>query len=538
MERTIQIIIASTAFNCSEEAYDKLSSYLERLKAHFAHEADNEEIIRDIESRIAEKLLEQHHILITLEDVLMVINEVGDISEIDDVEDEANEPRAEKRLYRDTDNAYIAGVAGGIAAYFGTSPILIRLLFLITLFFGGTGIIVYVMLWIVIPEAKTSAQKLQMHGKAVTFETISETVKARVTESERSNVLKRTVSFIREVVSRVIQFIAKVLGLLVIGGSFIAIISLIIFLGVVLTNWNAPYNDFPLREASSTLLLGTALISGFVVATTTLIFIFTLGYALLRGRMIIPAALGLALVGIWSLAVVGMAVSGTKIVGDYYTYLQTNPEHEMVTQTHDIDPIGSVIMQDARVRLQSGDSYQLLVEGQTKDVERLTFSTTNGVLTVSTEEPEDCLFCTYSSPTVTITVPDITNIEVNDSSLTFDDYTDTELQVTTTDASIRGSLTVEELTLTTKDSRFRTDLIAEVLVINADNSSYTLAGSSETANITLRDTGFYADELVLQDATLSATDSYVEVDVRGEFTEDVDEESNVNLKRRIINTER
>jgi phage shock protein PspC (stress-responsive transcriptional regulator) len=146
MEKTTQITLASTVFSLTESAYEKLSRYLDSLKEHFAHESDRDEILRDIESRIAEKLLAHKHAVVTEPQIAAVIAEIGDPSDFDDDTDEPREESKKeagsKKLYRDMDNAWIGGVASGIAAYFDIDPLLIRGIFVLSMFFGGTGVIV------------------------------------------------------------------------------------------------------------------------------------------------------------------------------------------------------------------------------------------------------------------------------------------------------------------------------------------------------------------------------------------------------------
>ena len=531
MEKTIQIFIASTAFTCSEEAYAKLSSYLDKLKEHFRNETDNEEIIRDIESRIAEKLLELGHPFITIGDVSTIIAEIGNVSEIDDTEEANENERPQRRLYRDTDNAFIAGVAGGIAAYFDIPALFVRLLFLVSLLFGGTGFFLYIILWILIPEAKTATQRLQMRGKAVTFQSISDTVRARITESEQSGLFRQLAQFVHSFVTKVLQFSAKVLGVFITGGSFIAIIGLTVFMGIILTNWNAPYNDIPFREASSTLLLITALVSGFIAAVIPLLFIFMLGYRLLRKRVVFPAVLGFAMIGVWSIALVAAGISGVKIAGDFYTYLQTSPQYEVVTQTQTIDSIESIVATDTFVRVQNGDSYSISIEGRVQDNERLSYAVKDGVLTIHTENENKCLFCLHSPATVIVTAPNMTSVEITRGSLTFDSYTDEHLEVIVQNASTRGSLAVDDLIVKSENSSLRIDLSAQLFTLTANGSALTLSGSVETAALTLQNTSLYADTLVIEDATLSASNSHSELDIRGTFKQSLDEESSIELEQ-------
>ena len=82
-----------------------------------------------------------------------------------------------KRLYRDPDNRVLGGVCGGLGAYFNNDPLLFRILFIIIFFGMGSGLIIYLILWIAIPEARTTAQKLEMRGEPITIENIKKAVR-------------------------------------------------------------------------------------------------------------------------------------------------------------------------------------------------------------------------------------------------------------------------------------------------------------------------------------------------------------------------
>src|SRR4051812_8846831 len=107
MEKTTQITIASTAFSLTESAYNRLRTYLDNLEAHFRGTADASEILRDIEARIAEKLLESRHAIVTDHTVASVIREIGEISDLDDAEDSVANPDVaprDRKLYRNPDD--------------------------------------------------------------------------------------------------------------------------------------------------------------------------------------------------------------------------------------------------------------------------------------------------------------------------------------------------------------------------------------------------------------------------------------------------
>ena len=73
--------------------------------------------------------------------------------------------RLRRRLYRDADSRVLGGVCSGMGAYFNIDVVIFRILFVLSVFMGGAGVLIYIILWIVVPKAKTTAQKLEMKGK-------------------------------------------------------------------------------------------------------------------------------------------------------------------------------------------------------------------------------------------------------------------------------------------------------------------------------------------------------------------------------------
>jgi len=184
MKKTFTINIGGIIFHIDDDAYTKLNAYIASIKKHFINLEGCDEIIADIENRIAEILqskLTKTKEVIVLSDIKNVIERMGEPSDfIEESEDE--EPRKSysqnsyKRLYRDTDEKLIGGVAGGIAAYFNVDPIWVRLLFVLSIF-TTLGPFIYLILWIALPEAMTTAERLEMRGKKVTISNIEKSVK-------------------------------------------------------------------------------------------------------------------------------------------------------------------------------------------------------------------------------------------------------------------------------------------------------------------------------------------------------------------------
>jgi phage shock protein PspC (stress-responsive transcriptional regulator) len=189
MKKTIQINIGGRHFHMDEDAFHKLNHYLESLKSHFASEGDTgKEIMEDIEQRIAElleKKITDGNQAVSLDDVNEAISILGKVEDFvydsatrDTSDSDGYGRRDNRRFFRDEENNYIGGVASGMGAYFNIDALWLRLAFVALAFLNGLGILIYVILWIVVPKARTTTEKLQMHGIPVTLSTIKESVNA------------------------------------------------------------------------------------------------------------------------------------------------------------------------------------------------------------------------------------------------------------------------------------------------------------------------------------------------------------------------
>ena len=179
MKKTININLAGFVFYIDEDAYEELQKYLKNIKTYLGNTEGREEIIDDIESRIAELFSEKQKQVITLIEVSEVIEVMGqpeDYMSEDEIEEKTSYKSSNKRLYRDPDSTVLGGVCSGIGHYLSIDAIWIRLIFL-AMVWSGVSILFYFILWAIIPKAETTAQKLEMKGKAATFSNIEDYVR-------------------------------------------------------------------------------------------------------------------------------------------------------------------------------------------------------------------------------------------------------------------------------------------------------------------------------------------------------------------------
>ncbi|MFC1615665.1 PspC domain-containing protein [Patescibacteria group bacterium] len=322
MKKVINITIGKVVFNVEEDAYKKLSDYLDSIKKHFQKDKDRDEILEDIEISIAEKFVAKRShkdAAITIEDVKIVVDQMGTIKDFKEIEkDEVKEEKEEKdekeededkeskdkKLYRDPDDVIIAGVASGVAAYLGVDTVFVRLAFFITIFFGGAGIILYIVLWIIMPVATTTAQKLEMRGESITLKEIEKSVKKGVEKLKKKEIDKSLNSFFKvvgKIVLGFLEFLRVVVGLgfLLSGlvGIFACSFSIAwIFVGEVFPFLEVTLIDFVDVGGAMYWIFSGAL---YFMLMIPFLIIFLLGLSLMTKKKIIKAIPLMIMLVIW-----------------------------------------------------------------------------------------------------------------------------------------------------------------------------------------------------------------------------------------------
>lgn len=194
MNRTITMNLSGIIFHIEEDAYDKLNKYLSTIRSYFKDSDGRDEIMSDIESRIAEMLQEkvsktkQAVLMADVESVITVMGKPEDFAGDNEQAQQSAGATAgnentrkeyngkRRRVFRDGDEKLLGGVCSGIANYFDFDPIWLRGAFAISFFIFGSGFLLYIILWMIIPEAKTTAEKLEMHGEKVDVNNIGKAV--------------------------------------------------------------------------------------------------------------------------------------------------------------------------------------------------------------------------------------------------------------------------------------------------------------------------------------------------------------------------
>ncbi len=342
MNKTVNINLGGMFFHIDEDAYQKLTRYFDAIKRSLSNSNGQDEIIKDIEMRIGELVAEKHTSekqvinLKELDEIIAVMGQPEDYR----IDTDGDEPqlkadfntasRANKKLYRDKDTGMIGGVASGLGHYFGIDAVWLRILLVILVFAGfGSGIVAYIVLWIVMPEAITTSEKLEMVGEPITisniekkvkeeFESVSEKFKNanydKMGNQVRTGVDKFTGS-VGEVAMSIFKIFAKILGVILIMASLTMLVFL--FIGVFTLGSTAfidfPWSSFVEAGNFSEYPLWVFGVIIFLAVGIPFFFLMLLGFKLLSPSM---RSLGTiakyTLLALWLLAIGALVSLGVK----------------------------------------------------------------------------------------------------------------------------------------------------------------------------------------------------------------------------------
>lgn len=338
MNKTVSINLGGFSFHIDEDAYQKLSRYFDAIKRSLSSDG-RDEIMNDIESRVAELLSEKlsnEKQVIALSEIDQVIAVMGQPEDYR-IEDETTQtsyttynPTGSKKLYRDKEKGMLGGVLAGLGHYFGVDPLWLRIIMVILLFSWGIGVIPYIILWILVPEAKTTSEKLEMTGQPITISNIEKKVKEGFGEiSDTINNIdhkkiadgakdgaQKVASSIEDVFMTIFKAIAKVIG------AFIVIFSAMSLIGIIVTSlmmifsaalpalpWEHELNGGNFSEIPLW-LIGTLML--FTIGIP-LFFLFLLGLKILTPNLKSIGSFGkLTLLGLWIIAVIGSIYFGIR----------------------------------------------------------------------------------------------------------------------------------------------------------------------------------------------------------------------------------
>ncbi|MGY5354826.1 PspC domain-containing protein [Wenyingzhuangia sp. IMCC45467] len=371
MNKTVNINLAGMFFHIDEDAYLKLQGYLTAIKKSFSNTEGYEEIIADIETRISElfnERLKSERQVISLKEVEEVITIMGQPEDylVDDeiFEDEpsfnsSKKSIPNKKLFRDIENSYISGVSSGFAHYLGIDPIWMRLLWVLLVMISfGTFVVIYILFWILIPAAKTTADKIMMTGEPVninniekqikdSFETVSGVAKnvsksVSDTAKKHGGTVKKTSKNFFDAIANFIMLMVKIfskfLGVIIIIFSVFILIALV--LGLISVGFknilNIPGVEFlyVMNAANTPIWLGAILV--FFVVGVPVFFFFYLGLKIFVNNLkSIGKIAKLTLLAVWLFSVVGAVVVGVREASEHSFSESVTEKNKLNLTEHD-----------------------------------------------------------------------------------------------------------------------------------------------------------------------------------------------------------
>ncbi len=347
MNKTVNINLAGTSFHIDEDAFGKLSRYLDAIRKSLKSADGSEEIMQDIEARIGELFSEkiesptQVVTLQKLDEVIAVMGQPEDYEVNDEIFEDvppssktytkSRGNASHKQLFRDVDNKYISGVSSGLGHYFGIDAIWIRLLWVLLIVAGfGSPIVVYILLWILVPPALTTSDKLRMTGEPVNisnierkfkegFDNVADRVK-NVDYDKYGNRIKTGASGFFDSLGNLIvtlfKVFAKFIGILIIIVSLFTIIGLVVgffaFGSIDFWGNNEIMEKIAMVDTTNVPIWLLSLLALFAIGIP-FFALFVLGLKLLISNLkSMGSTVKILLIVVWALSIIGLAILGIK----------------------------------------------------------------------------------------------------------------------------------------------------------------------------------------------------------------------------------
>ena len=435
MNKTIPITIGGQLFHIEENAYALLKEYLDSVSVRFAGNAESQEIISDIEGRIAEHFSDNKKLsdetAVTRSAVEKIIASMGRPEEFEQNADEvkktsAHEPLQGKKLFRNPDDVVVAGVASGLAAYFNIDPLIVRIIFIFSLFVGGGGVLAYLIFWLIMPIARTATEKLQMRGQRVTLDSISETIKDKVEEVKKNKgIIRKIISFpflviatvLRVFFTKIMPVIGRILGIFIAIAAAAGIVIASATFSAALLNVHSPYVDFPLAQVLHGPQLYILVAAAWLAIIIPAIFAMQVGISLLRRKNSFHLFSGFSLLGIWFVALIVLGAVMPNTIARYSDYLRTNPEYQTVTKKFDATNFDSIsVANGTSVTVVQGPEFAVTMTGKAKNLDSMSASVHDHTLEIKHADTGLlCIFCINNAVEVTVTMPAIHQLSASNS---------------------------------------------------------------------------------------------------------------------------
>ncbi len=342
MNKTININLGGIFFHIDENAFKKLKHYLNAITVSLNDDPQGrEEIIKDIEQRISEllseKIKEERQVIneANIDEVILVMGQPEDYIYDDELFTERKTTKSKsKKMFRDGKDKILGGVSAGLGHYFGIDSAWVRIFWIIITLLYGTGILAYIVLWIILPEANTTTEELEMKGEAINIDSIERSIKSeyskienKVRNADYSKVKTGFQDFL-ETMGKIFLGFFKVLGMII--GVLLLIIASTTLIGLIigLFSWGGialfgigdQFVHLPPFFEHSIVPTWLLTLLFFLAIIIPFIFLFMLGLNILsKDRKSLGLAGNLSLLGVWLVSLIGLALAGIEHTNQFAT---------------------------------------------------------------------------------------------------------------------------------------------------------------------------------------------------------------------------
>ena len=476
MKDITRIHIAKVPYNIELSAKKELEKYINALELYAA----DSELLEDIEIRMTELLLERgvkQEAVISEADVTAIREQLGEPKEfmtedtVEDVDASIVSEGASRKLYRNLDSAVLGGVLSGVASYFRVNSLWVRLAFIVLIFISfGLFALLYIALWVIVPPARTAAEKLQMAGRPVTLTSIRELneLGTGVDTERRAAIIKRVGTIF--------------VGLTAIGGALVSI-------GAIVAVW---IDLFMHRDPSGFapepyyLSFALAFAAGLLLTILFLLVAFAAFSQKFNKRIwisgVIIIVLGLASFG-------GAVISAAYQSRLDYEEVQRNTVETSIKLPDDFKTVKSLSVDAAAgsyITYIADDTTTSLKQKGLKDAPKVTVTVENGVAKLKVDRPKEAKL--YSGPQITVYGPRLDTLTVTNGQVSYEAGSQEKLKAEANNQSIIriASTRIDELTVRTNDSaQFAADEAA-VATVTASiyGQSMVNLGNIKSLNVT------------------------------------------------------
>ncbi len=408
MNKTININLGGIFFHIDEIAYQKLKRYLDAIRKSLSDDPQGrDEIIKDIESRISEllsdKIVDERQVVSEsdIEDVIVVMGQPEDYNVDEELFTEQSytqKSKTTKKLYRDTEDKFLGGVAAGTAHYIGIEPIWSRIIWLVIAFGTGFGFLIYALLWILLPNAETTAEKLEMEGEAVNISNIEKKIRDEVgvvsdrikdgskelsqkfSNSDYKNKAKSGLQEFLDSLGKILIVLLKIFVKFI--GALILFISAVILFSLIVSAFTAGsfgvlgfgdgVFDLPFDTVHTYLPYWLVLLLGFFALAIPFIALFMLGLKILSNNTkSFSKVTKLTLLAIWIISILGLLFSGIDMLNryKYNGYSSTTEDIEISSvDTLKIAMISNKDYKDLKHSYRNRNGLKYLTIGGTKKI--------------------------------------------------------------------------------------------------------------------------------------------------------------------------